>query len=124
MCKKYFADVEWVKPGRSTVSSGNRLLSLDEYDGSHDVVPPYLAFSSGGENRFGVDRYLFENQEQAEAFRKDVHIRYAQEPLYCVIDDDGELVLDLHGEKQVAWEPFITLAPARLEEVQALLAHQ
>jgi hypothetical protein len=119
----YFAEVEWVKPGNPLASSGDRMLSLNEYDGSGVSLQnaPWVAFQSSIDSGNGSDRYLFESKEKAIAFKRDVETRYAQNPQYLVIDDDGEPVLNEDGETEVAWEPSIAVTRATAEEAQALI---
>lgn len=105
---QYIATVEWIRPSGGGVRSG-KLLSLDL---SEIEDTEYVATSID----ISDETFLFRSGEEAAAFKTQVEKRYAQNPRYFVIDDNGNEVLDDDGEPTVAWEPFVTIAPASVDD--------
>lgn len=109
--QQYMATVWWVSPQHGGLADLNKkMLSVSE-----DLVSDtgYVAF----DKEHGEERYLFDSEHTALAFKACVEDGYAKEPEYNVIDDEGNTVLE-DGKPRVAWKPEVEVKAAPDQDVE------
>lgn len=111
MEQKYIATVNWVSPQHGGLADINKkMLSLlpDLTDETG-----YIAF----DGQHGEERYLFDSEFLALAFKAKVEDAHHKDPQYFVIDDAGETVLE-DGKPLVAWRPEVVVEAATSKHLE------